>query len=145
MAQGVANFVAPLFGGIPATGTIARTVTNVRAGAHTPVAGIVHALTLLVIVLRRPRRSPPTCRSRRWPASCSSSPGTWASGASSRGCGSSALPYRAILLGTFVLTVVFDLTVAVQVGLVLACVFFIYRMSTLFRVEPARRCRRRRA
>jgi SulP family sulfate permease len=47
MAQGVANFVTPLFGGIPATGTIARTVTNVRAGARSPVAGIVHALTLL--------------------------------------------------------------------------------------------------
>ena len=47
MAQGVANFVVPFFGGIPATGTIARTVTNVRAGATQPVAGIVHALTLL--------------------------------------------------------------------------------------------------
>ena len=51
MAQGIANFVAPFFGGIPATGTIARTVTNVRAGATSPVAGIVHALTLLAIVL----------------------------------------------------------------------------------------------
>ena len=51
MAQGVANFVVPFFGGIPATGTIARTVTNVRAGAASPVAGIVHALTLLAIVL----------------------------------------------------------------------------------------------
>ena len=51
MAQGVANFVVPFFGGIPATGTIARTVTNVRAGATSPVAGIVHALTLLVVVL----------------------------------------------------------------------------------------------
>ena len=51
MAQGVANFVAPFFGGIPATGTIARTVTNVRAGATSPVAGIVHAATLLVVVL----------------------------------------------------------------------------------------------
>jgi sulfate permease, SulP family len=51
MAQGVANLVAPFFGGIPATGTIARTVTNVRAGAATPIAGVVHALTLLAIVL----------------------------------------------------------------------------------------------
>ena len=51
MAQGVANFVTPLFGGIPATGTIARTVTNVRAGAVSPIAGIIHALTLLAIVL----------------------------------------------------------------------------------------------
>ena len=76
------------------------------------------------------------CRWRRWPASCCSSPGTWASGTSSRGCATSAVHYRTMLLGTFVLTVIFDLTVAVQVGLVLACVFFIYRMSTLFRVEP---------
>ena len=51
MAQGIANIVMPFFGGIPATGTIARTVTNVRAGATSPVAGIVHAATLLVIVL----------------------------------------------------------------------------------------------
>src|SRR5207237_10343838 len=51
MAQGIANIVTPFFGGIPATGTIARTVTNLRAGATSPVAGIVHALTLLAIVL----------------------------------------------------------------------------------------------
>ena len=51
MAQGIANIVAPFFGGIPATGTIARTVTNLRAGATSPVAGIVHAATLLAIVL----------------------------------------------------------------------------------------------
>src|SRR6187401_2901963 len=51
MAQGVANFVTPFFGGIPATGTLARTVTNVRAGAGTPVAGIVHALVVLAVVL----------------------------------------------------------------------------------------------
>ena len=51
MAQGVANLVTPFFGGIPATGTIARTVTNVRAGGTSPIAGIVHALTLLLVVL----------------------------------------------------------------------------------------------
>ncbi|MEY3875376.1 MAG: hypothetical protein RIR50_547, partial [Pseudomonadota bacterium] len=51
MAQGVANVVTPFFGGMPATGTIARTVTNVESGASTPIAGIVHALTLLIIVL----------------------------------------------------------------------------------------------
>jgi SulP family sulfate permease len=50
MAQGLANFVAPLFGGLPATGTIARTVTNVRAGGSSPVAGIVHAAALMVIL-----------------------------------------------------------------------------------------------
>lgn len=51
MAQGVANFVVPFFGGMPATGTIARTVTNIRAGAVSPVAGMVHAVTLAVVVL----------------------------------------------------------------------------------------------
>lgn len=51
MAQGLANLVVPFFGGMPATGTIARTVTNIRSGATSPVAGIVHALTLAVIVL----------------------------------------------------------------------------------------------
>ena len=51
VAQGVANIASPLFGGLPATGAIARTATNVRSGAQTPVAGIVHALTLLAIVL----------------------------------------------------------------------------------------------
>ena len=134
MAQGIANIVAPFFGGIPATGTIARTVTNVRSGARTPVAGIVHAVDAARDRAASPRRWPRTCRSRRWPASCCSSPGTWASGASSRACGFS-VAHRTMLLGTFLLTVVFDLTVAVEVGLVLACVFFIYRMSPLFRVE----------
>src|SRR6202040_2058633 len=51
MAQGLANIVSPLFGGIPATGAIARTATNVRSGGRTPVAGIIHALTLLLIIL----------------------------------------------------------------------------------------------
>src|SRR5207247_2846193 len=51
MAQGVANILSPLFGGLPARGAIARTATNVRAGAKTPVAGMIHALTLLAIIL----------------------------------------------------------------------------------------------
>ena len=136
MAQGVANMVVPFFGGMPATGTIARTVTNVRAGATSPVAGMVHAADAARHRARRRAAGACTCRWRCWPASCSSSPGTWANGTSSHGCATTALPYRDLLLGTFVLTVVFDLTVAVEVGLVLACVFFIYRMGTLFRIEP---------
>src|SRR3954447_13060253 len=51
LAQGVANFASPLFGGIPATGAIARTATNIRAGARTPVAGVIHAITLLIILV----------------------------------------------------------------------------------------------
>ncbi len=135
MAQGVANFVVPFFGGIPATGTIARTVTNVRAGAASPIAGIVHALTLLAVVLLAAPLAVHVPLSAlagilmfvAW------NMGEWHEFARLRRF---SAQYRTILLGTFALTVVFDLTVAVQVGLVLACVFFIYRMSTLFSVRP---------
>jgi len=135
MAQGVANMVSPLFGGMPATGTIARSVTNVRAGAKTPVAGIVHAITLLLIVLL----AAPLASLVPLPALAGIllfvawNMGEWHEFARLRHF---SAPYRTILLGTFFLTVVFDLTVAVEVGLVLACVFFIYRMSTLFTVHP---------
>ena len=135
MAQGVANMVSPLFGGMPATGTIARTVTNVRAGGSTPVAGIVHAITLLLIVLL----AAPLASLVPLPALAGIllfvawNMGEWHEFARLRHF---SAPYRTILLGTFFLTVMFDLTVAVEVGLVLACVFFIYRMSTLFKVQP---------
>ena len=135
MAQGVANMVAPLFGGLPATGTIARTVTNVRAGAATPVAGMVHAATLLLIVLvAAPLASAvPLAALAGILLVVALRMGEWHEFARLRQFNA---PYRTILLGTFVLTVAFDLTVAVEVGLVLACLFFIYRMSTLFRAEP---------
>lgn len=135
MAQGVANIVTPFFGGIPATGTIARTVTNVRAGATSPVAGMVHALSLLLIVLVAAPLAVhiPLAALAGILLVVAWNMGEWHEFARLRHF---SLPYRTILLGTFVLTVVFDLTVAVEVGLILACVFFIYRMSTLFRVEP---------
>ena len=135
MAQGVANMVVPLFGGIPATGTIARTVTNVRSGGTTPVAGIVHALTLLAIVLLAAPLAlyVPLAALAGILLFVAWNMGDWHEFARLRHFG---VPYRITLLGTFLLTIVFDLTVAVQVGLVLACVFFIYRMSTLFRVQP---------
>jgi SulP family sulfate permease len=134
MAQGIANLVTPFFGGIPATGTIARTVTNARAGATSPVAGIVHAATLLVVVLA----AAPLAVHIPLPALAGIllfvawNMGEWHEFARLR---QFSVPYRTVLLGTFFLTVVFDLTVAIEVGLVLACVFFIYRMGTLFRVE----------
>ena len=134
MAQGVANVVTPFFGGIPATGTIARTVTNVRSGATSPVAGMVHALVLLLIVLV----AAPLAVHVPLPVlagillSVAWNMGEWRAFAHLR---QYHFTYRTILVGTFLLTVVFDLTVAVEVGLVLACLFFIYRMSTLFRVE----------
>ncbi|HET6788070.1 MAG TPA: SulP family inorganic anion transporter, partial [Aquabacterium sp.] len=134
MAQGVANMVTPFFGGIPATGTIARTVTNVRSGATSPVAGIVHALALLLVVLL----AAPWASHVPLPVLSGVllyvawNMGEWHEFAKLRQFN---YTYRIILLGTFFLTVVFDLTVAVEVGLVLACLFFIYRMSHLFTIE----------
>jgi SulP family sulfate permease len=134
MGQGVANMIAPLFGGIPATGTIARTVTNVRSGATSPVAGIVHAATLLAVVLVAAPLAVhvPLAGLAGILLFVAWNMGEWHEFARLRRF---SLHYRTVLLGTFALTVVFDLTVAVQFGLVLACVFFIYRMSTLFRIE----------
>lgn len=135
MAQGVANFVVPFFGGIPATGTIARTVTNARAGATGPVAGIVHAATLLLIVLVAAPLAAhvPLAVLAGILLFVAWNMGEWHE---FRRLKHFSLQYRTILVGTFGLTVIFDLTVAMQVGLVLACVFFIQRMSTLFRAEP---------
>jgi sulfate permease, SulP family len=135
MAQGVANIVSPLFGGMPATGTIARTVTNVRAGGTTPVAGIVHAVTILAIVLLAAPLAlhVPLASLAGILLFVAWNMGEWHEFTRLRRF---SLPYRVILLGTFFLTVVFDLTVAVEVGLVLACVFFIYRMGSLFTVKP---------
>jgi SulP family sulfate permease len=135
MAQGVANVVSPLFGGMPATGTIARTVTNVRSGGRTPVAGIVHALSLLAIVLVAAPLAVhiPLAALAGILFFVAWNMGEWHEFARLRRF---SLPYRTILVGTFLLTVIFDLTVAVEVGLVLACVFFIYRMGTLFKVQP---------
>ena len=133
MAQGVANFIVPFFGGIPATGTIARTVTNVRAGATSPIAGVVHALVILVVVLVAAplAASVPLSVLAGVLLFVAWNMGEWNEFARLRNF---STQYRAILLGTFLLTVIFDLTVAVEVGLVMACVFFIYRMSTLFKV-----------
>jgi sulfate permease, SulP family len=135
MAQGVANMVSPLFGGMPATGTIARTITNVRAGGRSPVAGMVHAATLLAVVLVAAPLAEhvPLAALAGILLFVAWNMGEWHEFARLRHF---SVPYRTILLGTFFLTVVFDLTVAVEVGLVLACVFFIYRMSTLFKVQP---------
>jgi SulP family sulfate permease len=135
MAQGVANVVVPFFGGIPATGTIARTVTNVRAGATSPIAGIVHAFTLLLILLvAAPLAS-------LVPLAALAGILLFVAWNMFEGHQFLRLRqfsggYRLLMVGTFVLTIVFDLTVAVQVGLVLSCVFFIWRMGTLFSVKP---------
>jgi len=137
LGQGIANLVSPLFGGIPVTGAIARTATNVRNGGRTPVAGMVHAATLLVILLAA---------------------GSWASAIPLatlagillvvaynmsewhvflrllRGPRSDVL----VLLTTFTLTVAVDLTVAIQAGVVLAALLFMRRMADVTQVRPVR-------
>jgi len=135
MAQGLANLITPMFGGMPATGTIARTLTNVRAGATSPVAGIVHALTLLLIVLVAAPLAAmiPLAALAGILLVVAAHMGEWHEFARLRRF---SLQYRSILLGTFGLTVMVDLTVAVEVGLALACGFFIHRMSQLFSVSP---------
>jgi sulfate permease, SulP family len=134
MAQGVANFVTPFFGGMPATGTIARTVTNVRSGGTSPVAGMVHAVTLLVVVLVAAPLAlhVPLAVLAGILLFVAWNMGEWREFERMKHY---SAHYRVLMLGTFFLTVVFDLTVAVQVGLVLACGLFVRRMSSLFSVE----------
>jgi SulP family sulfate permease len=137
MAQGIANIVTPFFGGMPATGAIARTATNVRAGARTPIAGMIHALTLLVIVLVAAplARYVPLAALSAILIVVAVYMGDWHA---FRHLGRNSIPYRTVLLATFGITVVFDLSLAVEIGLVLASLFFIYRVSELTRVEPVR-------
>ena len=135
MAQGIANVVTPFFGGMPATGTIARTVTNVRSGGTTPVAGVLHALTLAAIVLAAAPLAlhVPLAVLAGILLFVAWNMGEWREFARLAQHGAH---YRVLMLGTFLLTVVFDLTVALQVGLLAACLLFVRRMSALFRVEP---------
>lgn len=134
MAQGIANFTTPLFGGIAVTGTIARTVTNIRSGGRTPVAGMVHALALLVFMLLLAPLAVhiPMAVLAGILMSVGFNMGDWRAFARLRYF---TLNYRTILVSTFLLTVIFDLTVAVEVGLLLASLFFIYRVSSLTRIE----------
>ncbi len=137
MAQGIANLVSPLVGGIAATGTIARTVTNVRSGARSPVAGMVHALCLLLIVLLAAPLAHhlPMAVLAAILLFVAFNMGDWQAFRQLR---QFSLNYRIVLVSTFLLTVIFDLTVAIEVGLVLASLFFIYRISSLTRLEPVR-------
>ncbi len=136
MAQGIANIVTPFFGGMPATGTIARTVTNIRSGGSSPVAGIVHALMLLLVVLLAAplARHVPLAVLAGILVFVGLNMGEWREFTPGQ-LRHFSRHYRLLMLGTFFLTVVFDLTVAVQVGIVLACALFIRRMSGLFSVE----------
>jgi SulP family sulfate permease len=134
MAQGIANFVTPFFGGMPATGTIARTSANVRSGARTPVSGMVHALTLLAILMAAAPLAArvPLAALAAILLFVAWNMGEWGEFARLR---QFSAQYRTIMVSTFLLTVVIDLTVAVQIGLLLAALFFIYRVSSLTTIE----------
>ncbi|MDR1661599.1 MAG: sulfate permease [Azoarcus sp.] len=137
MAQGIANVVAPLFGGFAATGAIARTATNIKSGGTTPVAGIVHAFVLLAIVLAlAPLASYiPLATLSAIVVMVALNMGDWRA-LSPRELARYSNNYRSILLGTFLVTIIFGLTLAVELGMVLASLFFIYRIADLTRIEP---------
>jgi len=128
IAQGVANIVSPLFGGLPATGAIARTATNVRAGAKTPVAGMIHALTLLAIVLfAAPLVSNvPLAALAAILMIVAYNMGEWHEIPEILKLSAADI---AVWLITLTLTVVADLTFAVEVGMVLAALMFIRKVS----------------
>lgn len=134
IAQGVANVVTPFFGGIPATGAIARTMTNINNGGKTPVAGIIHALVLMLILLflgDLTKQIPMACLAGVLVV-VSYNMSEWRSFIGVlRGSKSDS----AVLLATFLLTVIFDLTIAIEVGLVLAIFVFMKRMSDVTEIS----------
>jgi sulfate permease, SulP family len=134
MAQGIANFTVPFFGGIPVTGVIARTATNVRNGAATPIAGMVHALALLVVVLVAAPLAKfiPLTVLGAVLISVALKMGDWAE---FRVLHRLSKGDAAVFLVTFVLTVAFDLTVAVEVGMLLAAALFIKRVTDTTQVS----------
>ena len=134
MAQGLANAVVPFFGGMPATGTIARTVTNIRAGAVSPIAGIVHAATLAgVVLLAAPLAMHiPLAVLAGVLLFVAWNMGEWREFARLKQFSNH---YRLMMVSTFVMTIVFDLTVALELGLVLAFVLFVRRQSHLFSAD----------
>ena len=138
VAQGIANVVSPIFGGMPATGAIARTATNVRNGARTPVAGMIHALTLLVITLFAGKWAGliPMATLAAILVVVAYHMSEWRTFRSELRAPKSDV---AVLLTTFALTVVVDLTVAIQVGMVLAAFLFMRRMAEVTNVSMVTR------
>lgn len=136
MAQGVANMVVPLFGGIPVTGAIARTMTNINNGGRTPVAGIIHAIVLLLILLFL---GPLT---KHIPMACLAgvlvivayNMSEWRT---FRSLLKNSKSDVAVLLATFSLTVIFDLTIAIEIGMLLAMVLFMRRVAGATKISVA--------
>lgn len=137
VAQGAANIVSPLFGGIPATGAIARTMTNINNGGRTPIAGIIHAFVLLLIVLflgDLTKHIPMACLAGIL-VIVSYNMSEWRNFiAILKGSKADA----AVLLTTFLLTVIFDLTIAIEIGLLLAIFLFMKRISESTQVSVAK-------
>ena len=128
VAQGVANLASPIFGGIPATGAIARTMTNINNGGRTPIAGIMHAVVLLLIFLFLMPLA------KYIPMACLAGVLVVVSYGMSGWRSFLALMKNpksdvTVLLITFFLTIIFDLTIAIEVGLIIACLLFMRRMS----------------
>ena len=136
MGQGIANIVVPFFGGLPVTGTIARTATNAKAGAKSPLAGMIHAgVILFIMLLAAPWASHiPMAVLAGILIFIAWNMGDWKQFIDFK---QFRLPYRITMISVFLLTVTVDLTVAVQVGLILAFVTFVYRISSLSRIETA--------
>lgn len=134
IAQGVANLVTPIFGGIPATGAIARTMTNINNGGRTPVAGIIHAVVLLLIFLilmPYAQYIPMACLAGVLVIVAYNMSG-WRT---FRQLLKNPKSDISVLLITFLLTVIFDLTVAIEVGLMLACLLCMRRMAETTQVS----------
>lgn len=137
MAQGVANIIVPLFGGIPVTGAIARTMTNINNGGRTPVAGIIHAVVLLLILLFL---SPLT---KHIPMACLAGVLVMVSYNMSEWRTIRSMMHNpksdvVVLVTTLVLTVVFDLTIAIEVGLVMAILLFMKRVMESTQIKVIR-------
>jgi SulP family sulfate permease len=138
VAQGIANMASPLFGGIPATGAIARTATNIRSGAKTPVAGMIHALTLLAILLVAAplARFIPLASLSAVLFVVAYNMGEWKEIAVILRLSKADIAVWAV---TFGLTVFADLTIAVEVGMALAALLYISRVAETTTVEPVTR------
>lgn len=134
IGQGVANLFSPIFGGIPATGAIARTMTNINNGGRTPVAGIIHAVMLLLIFLflmPLAQYIPMSCLAGVLVVVSYNMSGWRTFKELLRNPKSDV----GVLLVTFLLTVIFDLTVAIEVGLLIACLMFMRRMAESTRIS----------
>lgn len=137
IAQGVANMVTPIFGGIPATGAIARTMTNINNGGRTPIAGLIHAVVLLLILLLLMPYAKyiPMASLAAVLVIVSYNMSGWRS---FRGLLRNPKSDVTVLIVTFLLTVIFDLTIAIEIGLIIACALFIKRVMETTEISVIR-------